>query len=233
MERFEKTQDKSLTDTESNDTLKSNNETIETPESYGSKLCEYLTGLKISDPAIVERLEEDQLRIRTKYSLPTREKLQTVPREYEEDLRALARLYSVKIRGKDDIEGFFAAHPNASGAHFQELKSVFLDLETDTIQNYKGSLNILEHELIHAMQTEHSPGMPIEVMEYEAYVANANLSHLNELSPEERPETIDVFFDYLVGASVSHWYQEEAEKKGAERKDQWYRPNPYESDLSA
>jgi hypothetical protein len=47
--------------------------------------------------------------------------------------------------------------------------------------------------------------MPIELMEYEAYVANVNLQYL-----KEHPEQIaEVFFDFFIGGSVRFFYEQE------------------------
>lgn len=176
-------------------------------EEFSTKLSEYLIGLKIDDPQIVERLIEDQKIIRAKYGLPSVDTVAN-PTEYERLLRAMAEDLGVEIKSTGEFGKFFD-ESHAGGVYFEDQNKIGVDINTESRESYIRSINILEHELIHALQHKNSPRMPIELMEYEAYVAGGN----NEALKDD-PELVDFVFRYLIGNSVSHWYSFESKKRG-------------------
>lgn len=205
-------------------------EAIESKEeisSFGTQLLEHLTGLKIGDPHILERLIEDKQRIRAKYNLPPEAMAKIFPAQYESRLRDLAKEFKTDVRSKAEFEKFFEEHPYADAFNDSPEKRIVVDINSsESLSEYLQSLGILEHELIHAMQGVNSPGMPIEVQEYEAYLA-ANFHNLEMLRDDpEKQEVLDTLFTYHIGSSVNHWYQEESEKRKEEVRPDWEVLNP-------
>ncbi len=174
---------------------------------YANKLSEHLLGLKTNDPKIVERLIEDQNIIRAKYNLPPRKAISNLP-EYERLLRNIAQSIGVSIKEKSECGKFFEEN-SVGGVHFENDNKIGVNINKNTKQSYTNSLNSLEHELIHALQHHFSPRMPIELMEYEAYIAGGNNEFLRE-----SPEGVEVVFSDLIGASIRWWYSQESKNKG-------------------
>lgn len=193
-------------------------EKVETPEGiidfrykqpYESQLSEFITGLRPDDPRFVERFTTDQKIIRAKYSLPARELKWEAPTEYERFFREHAEKDGVKIKDKSDCGVFFKEYPYAGGMFFENQNEIGLTINKKSLETYTKSLVILEHEYIHSQQKIMSPMMPIELMEYEAHVAGLSPDFINN------PDAAEVFFKFLVGVSVRHWYTE----KNNERKE--------------
>jgi hypothetical protein len=65
-------------------------------------------------------------------------------------------------------------------------------------------------------------------MEYEAYIAGANFSHLAEMEPEKRAESLDAYFGFLVAGSVNHWYRSESKKRNEKVTPEWDDPKYFE-----
>ncbi|MFA6416557.1 MAG: hypothetical protein WCW56_03745 [Candidatus Paceibacterota bacterium] len=108
------------------------------------------------------------------------------------------------ITAKSACGQYFYDDSIASAAFFEERNNIGIDIKKQTLDSYTGSLGELEHEVIHAIQQKESQSMPIELREYEAYIAGANVDYL-----QENPEVIKMLFQHMVGGSVSSWYQEE------------------------
>ncbi len=200
-------------------------ETTESKEesaSYGTQLLEHLTGLKIDDPKILEKLVEDKKRIRTKYNLPHEAMAKIFPAEYERRLRELAKEFQTDIRSKAEFEKFFERHSHAAALYDPPEKNIVADVNKhESLEEYTKSLATLEHEVIHAIQRVRSPGMPIEVQEYEAYLG-ANFHNLEELHNDpDREEVLDTLFTYQVGVSVNHWYHEQSDMLKEEVRPDW------------
>jgi len=191
-----------------------------TTQSSGSRLAEYITGLRPDDPRIVERLNEDQKRVRAKYGLPEYGRIHD-PAEYERFLRSVAKSLGVTIRSTSDCGSFFMDNPFASGVSFDKDNSVGVDVKKTDLDSYKKSLFVLEHELIHAIQKRDSPRMPTEMREYEAYVANSNVDFLNT---NYDPRVAEMFFSFYIGSSVMHHYREQSKEQGSEVLPDWDNP---------
>jgi len=187
-------------------------------ESSTDRLVEYITGLKLDSPELINRLKTDQQIIRAKYGLPDREFKFANPSEYERYLKELARLNNVPIRNKSECGDFFEKY-RASGVFFEKDKTIGSNIDRSSLNKYTDSLVTLEHETIHSLQDKFYPSMPIEVREYEAYVANWNINFL-----EENFEEMDVIFGFQVGESVRFWYREEGEGKEGKKDPEWDRP---------
>ncbi len=147
--------------------------------------------------------------------------LRSAPADYERALGKVAHEAGVEIRQRSDMGSFFREYPYAGGAHSPELSAVGVDIDRSNRESYEKGLGTLEHELIHALQEKYSPNMPIELMEYEAYVAGGNNEELKEF-PED---TEAVLFQMLIGGSVRHWYTEMSKKRGIEVKPEWDDPD--------
>jgi hypothetical protein len=187
--------------------------------SFGKQLAHYLTGMDIADPALIERIEQDQHVVREKYSLPPFVLKTVAPAEYERELHTLAQKHNIEIRSTHDFDAFFKEHPYAGGAHF-EGAGIAVDVnKNESLEEYRLSLSRLEHELIHALQAKLSPRMPIEVMEYEAYIATGN----TEVLKKERG-LIEMLFSMLIGGSVLHWYSTQRNKSTPP----WYKKPSHE-----
>lgn len=197
---------------------------VDSRELYGGRLAEYLTGLKLNDPKLVERLVEDQKIIRAKYDLPSRDMRFDSPTEFERKLKAIADKYGVRIDSKSECGSFFKDSP-AGGVYFAGSNRIGIDLSQESEKSFTKDLGILEHELIHAMQSAHYPGMPIERQEYEAYVAGASLGRLQgETDPESRFDRLNSFFADVVGGSIDYWYRDQSKEQEKEISPEWLKP---------
>lgn len=179
-------------------------------ESYAGRLAEYVTGLKLDDPALIDRLTSDKAAIRGKYHLPSRN---MPPYEYERALRSI--LTGLNTRIKDVAECGKLLETAASAVYLENQNVIGVSIDRNSDEYFRG-LNELEHETIHAIQNHETPSMPIERMEYEAYLAGANLDAIAE--DEEGPE---VLFGFLIGGSVNWHYNELSEREGRKIRPSW------------
>jgi hypothetical protein len=185
-------------------------------QSFASRLSEYITGLKPEDPAMLERLTNDQDIIRAKYNLPS---WHLSPSEFEHALQKMAKDLGVKIRPKSECGTFFKENPMAEAVHFADGR-IGANINRSELNKYKNSLRILEHELVHEIQNQRSPSMPVEAMEYEAYVASANLEFL-----KDHPKAVnDILFNFFIGSSVNIYYQLESKRRGEKVIPEWDNP---------
>ncbi len=172
-------------------------------QSKSSRLAEYITGLRPSDPRMADRIIEDQKIIRAKYHLPPREVMFDSPTEYEHALKEMAQKNNVTIKDKSECGRFFDTY-FASGFYTDTTHSAVVGINRNDGNSYARGLGVLEHELIHAEQHVHQKNMPVELMEYEAYVAG-----LNTRIVKERPEDIEfMVFGFLILGSVKVWYKQ-------------------------
>lgn len=189
-------------------------------QSKSSRLAEYLIGMRPDDPKIADRLISDQKIIRAKYNLPERDVRFENPSEYEYFLLEMAKKNNVVIKDKSECGNFFQKF-SAAGVYMEDNHSVAVEINRNNEKSYVKGLGILEHELIHAEQS-HYPSMPIELQEYEAYVAGLNIQIF-----KEHPEDVEsVLFGFFIFGSVSHWYREQKERQGlVEFKPIWDNPD--------
>ncbi len=177
-------------------------------QSSASRLAEYITGIRPDDPRMAERLIEDQKIIRAKYNLPDRIMRAYSSAEYERILKEMARGSSTNIRDKSECSKFFEKYPIAGAVHMGDEKSVFIGIDRANQKSYLRGLGVLEHELIHAEQEKRYKNMPIELKEYEAYVADLNPDFIKSNSGEIE----FLIFDFFVAGSVNAWYKQLNEK---------------------
>ena len=184
---------------------------------FSSRLAEYITGLKPEDPSMLERLVADKAIIRTKYNLPSK---YLPPSEFERALLRVAKDLKVRIKSRSECGKLFEENPLA-GAMFQsEANEIAADINKKNLEDYRNSLHKLEHELIHVIQHKKFPTMPVELSEYEAYVADLNMAYLRE-----HPEDIDsILFNFLIGGSVNMNYRLQSEKRGEKVVPIWDKP---------
>jgi hypothetical protein len=160
------------------------------------RLCEIITGLKIEDSKLTDRLIEDQQIIRQKYGLPNRDIVFDNPSEYEARLHAMAKDMGLKIleKGNKNLNDFFDKN-GAKGVFMPEEFGVGILEKEGSLREYQDSMQTLEHEIIHALQKTHFPGMPVEAREYEAHLAAMNPEAIIKYGPEN-------VFRFFVGGSV-------------------------------
>ncbi len=188
-------------------------------ETKTDRMVEYITGLSLDSSELLDRMEEDQVRVREKYGLPSRDYKFDNPAEYERYLRGLAEFNGIEIRSKSDCGKFFEKNTMAGAAYFGNSKSIGVGIEKNDMKKYFEGITSLEHETIHSLQSKFYPEMPIEVMEYEAYVANWNIDYLRS-----NKDTVGVVFSFGVGGSVGYWYKEQSEVLGEVVQPIWDSP---------
>ena len=169
--------------------------------SEGKRLAKYITGLSPDDPEMPERLINDHQIIRQKYKLPSRDAKFTNPSEYEHELRRIAKENDIDLRSKVEYSRFFEEY-SAGAFHDTNIgrgNTVVADINrNEELSKYFGSLPDLEHELIHGLQEEYSPGMPIELREYEAYVGTISIKRL----VQNKDDIEKILFGYFIKNSV-------------------------------
>lgn len=166
------------------------------------RLMEMLTGVAKENFELVDRLEADKQTIRVKYNLPDEDMRRGNPGEYYWRLNKIAEENNLKIRPKEWDEQFFI--DNDVTAKFEpDTSTIVVDLDDQSERKYRVGLKSLEHELIHGLQVARYPNMPIEVMEYEAYVASAPIEMMKKSSLVKE---LRVFKFELTG-SVFNWYK--------------------------
>lgn len=169
-----------------------------------SRLVEFITGYCLDNPDLINRLIEDQKIVRRKYDLPPRDILFDDPSEYERRLRAIAKELGIEIIQKTECGNFFQDY-SAGGVFVEDRNAIGISImRNDQLDQFLKDLVRLEHEIIHAFQHLRYPRMPIELQEYEAYVANRSIMRLLEF-PDE---SVDFLFGYFILGSVLTFYKE-------------------------
>ncbi|MEK7579568.1 MAG: hypothetical protein AAB460_03515 [Patescibacteria group bacterium] len=189
-------------------------------QSFGSMLAEYITGLRPDDPKMIERLRDDQKIIRAKYQLPESTAIPN-PADYERLLRNIAKELAVEIKERSACGSFFTENFFAGGVHFKGEKKIGVDIKRRNLLEYRKDLRVLEHELIHALQGLNSPQMPIELAEYEAYIAGCNIEFMRT---DSNIKNLESFFSFFIGGSVNHYYKYLSNKEGRKIIPKWDDP---------
>lgn len=185
------------------------------------RLIEYVTGIRLDNPEIGDRLTLDRKIIREKYHLPAKRGNLA---DYERFLKNLAKENNVVIRSKSDCGNFFDNYPEANGVYFREVNQVGVDIDKTTAESYTDDIITLEHELIHAIQRRYYPRMPSEIREYEAYVLRINIEIIREYFDDLESPLFTLLAAPLLG-SVRHSYEEMSKKEGKNINPEW--DNPY------
>ena len=183
------------------------------------RLSEYVTGLRLDDPKLLDRLQEDQLAVRAKYKLLDRDYKFVNPSEYEEYLTELARSNDIEIRPVIEYEKFFAKQNISRATYLEEERTVVNSVDKTTRETYLRGIIQLEHELIHGLQHKYYPEMPIELTEYEAYVASWNIDYLRD-----HQENLKTVFNVGLTYSVFADYGDKSEKAGRKIEPVWDNP---------
>lgn len=112
--------------------------------------------------------------VRAKYGLPECGGRWDDPLAYIHEVEDVLRKEGVQVRDKHEFSAFFAEHPSAGAVAMEP--SVFRDAtvvaEATSLNDWWGlraRANQLSHESVHALQFRHSPRMPDEEGEREAY----------------------------------------------------------------
>jgi hypothetical protein len=185
-------------------------------QSDSSKLAEYITGLKPDNPKMVERLIEDQKILRERYKLLDKDVRLETPGDYENYLRKIAQLNDIQINPKSDCGSFFENYSDANAVYLSGGK-IGVNIDKNNKDKYSEDLLHLEHEIIHGLQDKYYPNKPIELREYEAYVAVGN----NEYFVDNPEQVKPVLFDFFMGGSVEIDYKMASERTGEEREPVW------------
>lgn len=167
------------------------------------RFCEYLTGLRLIDPLLLDKLIEDQKVIRAKYGLPNINIIFDDPNQYEEILKKIAQDINVRIEKKSEFGSFFT-DGSSSGVYFNNR--IGLSIDKSDKEKYSLSISTLEHEIIHSLQRRNQPKMPIEQQEYEANIANFNFDDEMIDILRKNPSWTDVIFRKIL-ISVSYFYE--------------------------
>lgn len=165
-----------------------------------SRLCEYITGLQLDDPALIDRIVEDHKIIRSKYGLPSRDAVFDDPTGYERLLHEIAAELGVTVTDTSDCSNLLQMLPEIEAAYMNRGKRIAADVDRSNVNLYTYSLLALEHECIHAAQFSHSPSMPHEAKEYEAFIAGGSMRVLTQ-----NPEVIEMVFR-MIDSSVTTFY---------------------------
>lgn len=169
------------------------------------RLCEYITGMRFDNPKLTERLIEDQKVVRAKYGLLDVSMLKNSPEEYENFLMGMASRNGVKIRDRNDFAGYFDRDGAPAAEYFEGKSKIGVTVfRNEDEGKYIRSLIKLEHELIHSIQEKKYPGMPIELLEYEAFIARAN----TEMAVDDSENFLPIFFGVTL-SSVRGDYEDE------------------------
>lgn len=182
------------------------------------RLVEYLTGLSFGNPELVDRLEEDQNIIRTKYGLPDRNYGISNTSDYEAFLRNKAKDTGIIVREKSDCGELNKV--SCTAAFIPDSKSIGINIDKTDRKKYLDGLVNFEHELIHSLQNKFYPQMPIEQEEYEAYVAGLNI---DDLKNDSKQTISDLFGSPVAGiyCSINHWYRETSKETGSNIEPLW------------
>lgn len=176
---------------------------------YADRLIEYITGHRMDDVQSIERLmdrlRKDQPIVVKKYNLPDRSLLTTSLTQFETKLRDLAKKLNIIIKQRVEAGSFFIEYPHAGGVYLSPSHALAVDVVRDTPTSYEKSLEGLEHELIHAFQHQKYPRMPIELMEYEAYVATTKLEESSSIWSFCESLSHSVHYGYAQRGSTPEW----------------------------
>ena len=170
-------------------------------QSPASRLCEYTTGFPLEDYRAFLRIINDHYVIRSKYGLPHSDAVTHEPAWYEDFLREIAKQEGVEIVDRSACGDFFMKNQNAAAVYLFDSKRAGVTIHKGAYDDYVQSIDYLEHEILHALQFAKTPSMPIEVMEYEAYIASHELSSMESTFRRMR-------------GSVESWYESLTEKAG-------------------
>lgn len=174
------------------------------------RLCEYITGLKIDDPKLMDKLEEDHKMVRSKYYLPDLKVKFRDLSEYELRLRIAVQELESEVIPSSDFGGILDKNKNTNtnhrplGAYSRRTGKIGVDIEKGNRKAYNKSLVVLEHERIHLAQHKRYPDMEIEKREYEAYIAVANMNNFRKLLDND---SLSYFFKHVQGSVNSHYEQ--------------------------
>lgn len=117
--------------------------------------------------------------IMRKYGLPESTYRWNDPKRYIEQIEEIAKEHGVKIRSRHEFELFFKENPKAKAwfhgkyvFHDSMMVTTPLPNEEEWFQ-LRAKANQLSHEIVHALQQERYPRMPVEEQEREAYYSKS------------------------------------------------------------
>jgi hypothetical protein len=161
----------------------------------------------INDPEFILAGINDNQIIRQKYGLPSQLLQNNSPEEYIYALTRQSEESGIPVMDIRNFEAYRRDNPNA-GAFFSpggtsNLGSdAFIAINPSKEEIYLQA-GELSHEYIHSQQNIRYPGMPIEVMEYEAYVGQMRYP-ANLLEGKNR----DFLMGWRISGSATSFYKE-------------------------
>jgi len=184
-------------------------------QTFGSRLCEYITGMRPDDPGMAERLVDDRKVILQKYDLPDIHDYGGRLAEYENELDLIMKKKGINLKEVDDlgedtarmVEMFEEREYGYYETEGEFVASSILDRSDE--KRYRADLQVRCHEMIHALQFRDYPNMPIEGMEYEATIV--------AMDPEallEDREHLEVIFEWPIMTSVRSYYKTIGKERG-------------------
>ena len=191
-------------------------------QSFASRLSERITGLRPDDAGMAERLIADRGIIRSKYGLPLEGR--GMPNEYEIFLRNYAEKLGVAVRPISDCGSFSSEHSNPIGVYMRSERQIGVDIDKENMNTHSKGVYIFEHELIHALQHRYFPSMPIELREYEAYLAGISPSWILSNEDLSSADRIELLFSFLIGGSVMMYYRGLNKDGGKDIRPEWDNP---------
>lgn len=190
-------------------------------QSYGSRLAEVITGLRPDNPELAKRILHDQEVLRQRYGLPDIRLRSERPAFYEAVLRRIAKQRGVIVRSKSDSGDFFDEFDAIATFSKENDLTITVDIDRGSLESYISGLKDLEHEIIHALQSD-SDNMPIEVREYEAYIATVDPKFIDALVEFD---SLEEYFSDVIGGSVNAHYAQLSSKAGGKVAPHWDNPD--------
>ncbi len=184
-----------------------NLEDIDLEDDEVKRMIKYITGIDYvlgKESLLRDRLLEDHDIVKSKYNLPDSRLRSDSPSEYISKLEEIGKKHDISIRNNYEMEVFFRGNEQIKAVFMEKSNEIFVPLVNKN--NYKeliGYAENLEHELIHALQHKYYPNLPVEAMEYEAYVgANVSIEYLKEFPLD----SIEKDFN-TIKSSIEYWYE--------------------------
>jgi len=184
-------------------------------QTFGSRLCEYITGMRPDNPGMAERLVDDRKVVLQKYDLPDIHDYGSRLAEYENELNLIMKKKGIDLKEVDDlgentariVEMFEEREYGYYETEGKFVASSILDRSDE--KRYRADLQVRCHEMIHTFQFRNYPNMPIEGMEYEATIVAMN----PEALLEDR-EHLEVIFEWPIMTSVRSYYKTIGKERG-------------------
>jgi|GEM_PF-2940061 len=184
-----------------------NLEDIDLEDDEVKRMIKYITGIDYvlgKESLLRDRLLEDHDIVKSKYNLPDSRLRSDSPSEYISKLEEIGKKHDISIRNNYEMEVFFRGNEQIKAVFMEKSNEIYVPLvNKNNYEELIGYAENLEHELIHALQHKYYPNLPVEAMEYEAYVgANVSIEYLKEFPLD----SIEKDFS-AIKSSIEYWYE--------------------------